>query len=192
MNLPLVVPATKLCRGPAHPAPTRLPLSKFYVRRATGKPFGRCRICTLWPRLQIRDGAHGFIEVAKVETFARELVARCGSIAAASDLSTISTATLGNLTGSSKAFRTRYARADTVARLLVALAAQRQADRRNGSSRLGANVIAEDEANGRGHCPECGGDLYPTRFTRGCQTCLDRKRQLAKRAREGAQSRWRR
>lgn len=34
---------------------------------------------------------------------------------------------------------------------------------------------------GRGHCMECGGDLLPGRYTKGCQHCDDRRRKHQRR-----------
>lgn len=46
-----------------------------------------------------------------------------------------------------------------------------------------ASAIAEQNA-GRVVCIECGGELIPSRFTLGCQHCIDRRRKLRDRTRQ--------
>lgn len=146
-------PPTKVCNGPAHPGPTRLPLTaehwSFHGAGAwatkagmVGKPLSRCRLCRSWDRLVERDVPHGLVPAVKVEPFLRELVERCGTAPVVTERHGISGSTVDRVLN----HRIGSVKAKTAARLLLALSEQRKYDRRNGSS---PRFVAARRAQGR-------------------------------------------
>lgn len=134
-------PPTKVCTGPAHPGPTRLPLDArhWYFHGASkwaigagmvGKPISRCRLCGSWSRLVERDVPHGLVPVPKIEPFVRELVERCGSTAQVVRVHGFNRTTIDRVLR----HEIESVKAKTAARVLVALGEQRKIDRRNGTS----------------------------------------------------------
>lgn len=126
---------TKVCSGPAHAQPTRLPLGEqhwYYHRRGAqaGQPLDRCKLCANWSKLTRQNGPHGTVALAEVKTYAQELLDRCGSYAAAFAAHGIGDTTLSAIV------RGEVGRVQlrTVQRILAALGEQRKLDRRNGTS----------------------------------------------------------
>ena len=127
--------ATKICTGPAHAEPTRLPLDEhhWHFRRhgpRAGQPFSRCKLCANWRKLIEKNGSHGWVDIVLVRRYVDELIARCGSAHAVSLAHGIAESTLRSIEHA----ETLHVQKRTVARVIAALAAQRRADRRNGSS----------------------------------------------------------
>jgi hypothetical protein len=130
-----VTEPTKVCNGPAHAQPTRLPLGEqhwYYHRRGPqqGQPLDRCKLCANWSKLTRQNGPHGTVALADVQAYAQELLDRCGNYAAAFTAHGIRDNTLRPIT------RGEVARVQlrTVQRILAALGEQRRNDRRNGTS----------------------------------------------------------
>lgn len=135
MNMPPVNFGTKLCTGPAHPGPTRLPLDAehWHFHRSgprAGEPLSRCKLCRHWEEVADPTAPRGLVPAVTVRWLARELVERCGSAEQAAVRSGVTAPALRALVG----YQTRDVQKRTVARILVALAEQRKSDRRNGNS----------------------------------------------------------
>jgi hypothetical protein len=127
-------PPTKVCQGPAHPGPTRLPLTaehwNFYRSGPrAGTPIGRCRLCHHWNALVVKSGPHGLVDAKPVLPFVVELVERCGNPEKVYAAHGLHAETLRSIIAGQRSVRKR-----TVARLLLALSEQRKYDRRNGAS----------------------------------------------------------
>ena len=122
---------SKVCAGPAHAQPTRLPLTDSYWHfnrsgRRAGSALTYCKLCRQWQRMT------GTLVPAKtLQPYARELVERCGGYLTAQRLHGINDTTLFTLS----AGRQGRVKLDTARRLLVALGEQRKLDRRNGASK---------------------------------------------------------
>jgi hypothetical protein len=118
----------KLCRGPAHPQPTWLPLADF----GFNGPYlqGQCKLCRGWLRLQTKEGPHGLVPAASLAKLALELTNRCGSLDKAADRSGVNRQTLLRLIHRKQP----QVRRQTAQQLLIGLAEQRKVDRRNGAS----------------------------------------------------------
>jgi hypothetical protein len=121
---------TKVCTGPAHTQPTRLPLTETYWYFHKSGPYAgkpqRCRLCAAYRRLP-----SGTVPVTKtLRSFARELVERCGSGSAVELRHGIAGSTI---LGVARGECQRMHR-ETATRLLTALGEQRKLDRRNGAS----------------------------------------------------------
>jgi hypothetical protein len=121
---------TKVCAGPAHAQPTRLPLTAdhWYYDRA-GNPT-RCKLCTSYRAVTKHDGPKGLVPARPLRRYAVELVERCGSATRVEELYGLDANTVLNLTRSSSASTQKR----IAQRLLVALGEQRKLDRRNGTS----------------------------------------------------------
>ena len=127
---------TKVCTGPAHEQPTRLPLTAehWYFHRSgvmEGKPLARCRLCVNWTKLIGKHGPHGWVPIGRVHAYGVELLDRCGSASRVEAVHGIHENTILAITRRSQPNVQRK----TVARLLVALGEQRKLDRRNGVSK---------------------------------------------------------
>ena len=125
----------KVCTGPAHAGPTRIPLDAehWYFHRScprAGEPTSRCRLCANWARLVAKGGPHGLVPADQVRGFALELVERCGSASEAARRHGIAATVLRGLVAAEYPSVQRR----TVEALLRALGEQRKDDRRNGSS----------------------------------------------------------
>jgi hypothetical protein len=127
--------ATKVCLGPAHSGPARIPLDRehwyFYgnspwarLHGMVGKPIARCRMC------RALQHPHSLIPAARIERFARELVERCGGYKQAERACGVGERTLRRIVIREK----RSIQKVTAGRILVALDEQRKYDRRNGAS----------------------------------------------------------
>lgn len=128
-------PATKLCRGPAHPQPIQLPLDEahwgFYrTGERAGKAYGQCKLCRHWNALKTKAGPHGLVPAVQFATLAKELIDRCGSGEKVYVYHGIQGATILSLAER----RQPTVRLRTVQHLLQALDQQRREDRRNGAS----------------------------------------------------------
>lgn len=142
---------TKVCTGPAHPGPTRVPVTKEHwnFHRSgpdAGKPTSRCKLCTNWAKLVTKEGAHGLVERQDVLVFLNELIERCGSV------EQVQTRHGLNANGLRAFLSNPDARMQkrTLARVLVALGEQRKLDRRNGTSpRFHAARRAQADREGR-------------------------------------------
>ncbi len=126
---------TKLCRGPAHPQPVRLPLTDqhwgFYRSGPrAGKAYGRCKLCRHWNRLKTKDGPHGLAPVGKLAPLAAELIDRCGSAERVERQHGLGASTVLAIAER----RQQRVRLRTAQLLLLALAEQRRDDRLNGAS----------------------------------------------------------
>ena|SRR5215831_2426631 len=128
--------AFKVCTGPAHAGPTRLPVDEenWYFHRSgprAGQPTTRCKLCVNWSKLVNKDGPHGFVRVTpKIRSLAKELADRCDGYPAVERLHGIRGETLRVVVAGEQSRLQKK----TVARLLSALAEQRKEDRRNGTS----------------------------------------------------------
>lgn len=126
---------TKLCRGPAHAQPVRLPLDEqhwnFYRSGPrAGRALGRCKLCRHWTELKQREGPHGLAPVGRLAALARELVDRCGSAAAVEREYGLGQGVVSKIAERRQA----SVHLRTAQLLLLALGEQRKSDRRNGSS----------------------------------------------------------
>ena len=126
---------TKVCGGPAHAQPTRLPLDPkhwyFHKRgRYAGQALDRCKLCANWAKLSSKEGPHGTVPVADVQAWAQELLDRVGSYEAVHRAYGLRPNTLGPIVLE----ETERVQLRTVQRILVGLAEQRKVDRRNGMS----------------------------------------------------------
>jgi len=128
--------AFKVCTGPAHAQPTRIPLDEDHwpFHRSgpkAGEPTSRCKLCVNWTKLVTKDGSHGYIAASRVRALVRELVDRCGGVwAVERDHGLHATSLRSILDGETKRVQRR-----TVARVILALGEQRKIDRRNGTRR---------------------------------------------------------
>src|SRR4051812_16834670 len=127
---------TKVCSGPAHDAPTNLPLDETHWNfarsgRRTGLPLSRCKLCGNWEKLIKKGGPHGLVPVASVSGYARELLERCGSYEKVRESYGLNDTTLGPIVRA--VHPTVQAR--TAQRLLLALGEQRKRDRQHGTSK---------------------------------------------------------
>lgn len=127
---------TKVCTGPAHPAPAMLPLTPEYwyfygdsgwaqSTGMVGKPIARCLLC------RALDHPHKLIPASRIERFTAELINRCGGYKQAERASGVGERVLRQIVTRTKK---RGVQKETAARILVALSEQRKYDRRNGSS----------------------------------------------------------
>lgn len=126
--------ATKLCTGPSHGSPTRLPLDAehWHFNRTgprAGQPLARCRLCRHHERLS-RDGVHGLVPATQVRAWVAELGLRCESVHAAAAKHSLPQTTLYRALTQKGVKVTKR----TAARILIALGEQRKEDRRNGAS----------------------------------------------------------
>lgn len=146
-------PPTKVCTGPSHPGPTRLPLTSehWYFHGESpwaisagmvGKPLSRCRLCRAWVRCVDRASPHGLVSARKIERYVRELVERCGTADAVTAQHGISGNTIDRVLNR----RIEAVKAKTATRVLLALSEQRKYDRRNG---LSERFLAARRAQGR-------------------------------------------
>lgn len=125
----------KLCTGPSHEQPTRLPLDEehFYFHRSgvhAGEPTARCRVCHNWRKLVGKNGPHGYVIVNdELRAYAKELIERCGSWYGPRQYGLRPETLVAIAAGTHKRVQRR-----TALRLLTALSEQRKIDRRNGAS----------------------------------------------------------
>lgn len=125
----------KLCTGPSHEQPTRLPLDEqhFYFHRTgpnAGEPTSRCRVCHNWRKLGGKDGPHGYVLVSdELRTYTRELIERCGPWYGPRQHGLRPETLAAIVAGTHKRVQ-----AKTALRILTALGEQRKTDRRNGAS----------------------------------------------------------
>jgi|SRR5215831_7104651 len=126
----------KVCTGPAHSGPTRLPVTEehWHFHRSgpkAGQPVARCKLCTNWTKLLKKDGPHGFVKVTpQLRLLTKELADRCDGHYAVERLHGIRGDTvLMIITGDKQQIQKK-----TATRLLSALSEQRKEDRRNGAS----------------------------------------------------------
>jgi len=124
---------TGLCTGPSHAEPVYLPVTPehWYFHksgRSTGKPVTPCRTCVNWKKLINKGGPHGLVAAAMVVPWARELVERCDGLYRVQRLHGIGETTLRAIVNGDNP----HVQKRTAQRILVALASQRSADRRNG------------------------------------------------------------
>lgn len=123
----------KLCTGPSHPQPTRLPLDHFYVHRTgtkAGELTARCKLCHNWRKLVGKDGPHGYVTVNdELRAYTKELVERCGEWYGPRQHGLRPETLHGVVTG-----KQRRVQKKTALRILTALGEQRKTDRRNGAS----------------------------------------------------------
>lgn len=126
----------KLCTGPAHEEPVRLPVTEEYwyfhkTGKDAGKPIPRCRLCTNFNKLKNPNGDHGWVPAEKVYPLVQELVARCGgSMATAAEFASLGEDTIGRVI---RHERPRVQKR-TVRKVVLALYEKRKEDRRNGSN----------------------------------------------------------
>lgn len=125
----------KVCTGPAHPQPTRLPMDEehwHYHRTGpkAGQPVARCRLCTNWAKLVVKDGPHGTVPAAKLHHLVKELVDRCEGCPECQRRHGLRAETLRLILTREQA----TVQKKTAQRILQALAEQRREDRRNGTS----------------------------------------------------------
>jgi hypothetical protein len=124
----------KVCTGPAHPQPVRLPVDEahWHYHRSgplAGQPVARCKLCQNWAKLQTKAGAHGLVPASRVRQLTQELVDRCDGYRQVEQRHGIAESTLrGLLAGQARVQKT------TAQRILQALDQQRREDRRNGAS----------------------------------------------------------
>lgn len=121
---------SKVCTGPAHAQPTRLPLTEthWHFNRSgprAGQALPRCKLCRHWMRM-----THTLVPMQTLKPYAIELTERCGSYYAAERVHGISDTTLRKIAQGGKS----RVQVDTAQRLLMALGEQRKLDRRNGTS----------------------------------------------------------
>jgi hypothetical protein len=136
---------TKVCRGPAHAQPERVPLDEqhwhFYRSgERTGRPLSRCKLCRHWDVLQRKGGPHGYVETKLVLPHLTELVARTGNAARVEIAHGISARTVRMIVKG----ETKSTQKQTALRVLAALAEQRKLDRRNGT-RAGFNAAIREQ-----------------------------------------------
>jgi len=129
---------TKVCTGPSHSQPARLPLTPDYWHfhrsgERQGQPVARCKSCTNWDKLHKKDGPHGLVTVdSAFLLLLQELVDRCGSFKAAGRKTGMSPTKLKALADSSHPVRVQKRTAQLI---LNALGDQRRYDREHGASR---------------------------------------------------------
>lgn len=129
--------AFKVCTGPAHAGPTRLPVDEdtWYFHRSgpkAGQPLARCKLCVNWNKLVKKDGPHGFVKVTpQLKALAKELADRCDGYPAVERLYGIRGETLRVVVAGEQGQMQKK----TVARLFLALSERRKEDRRNGTSK---------------------------------------------------------
>jgi len=140
----------KLCSGPAHAEPTRLPIDHQHWNfhksgRYQGKPVSRCKACQNWAKLVHKDGPHGLTAAAAVLPYLKELLERCGSYDQMERRYRINeTTTRDLLTGVQARVQKK-----TAQRILAALAEQRKLDRNGHAmtdryrSKLVANAVRD-------------------------------------------------
>jgi len=138
---------TRVCNGPAHHGPARLPLTETYWAfyrsgPRAGKPIARCKLCRNWQTLVVKPGPHGRVDLDHVYPIARELLERCGSAKEVERRHGIPAAVISKVVARTQ--KGVYAR--TAGRLIVALGEQRKYDRRNGAS---ARFVAARRAQGQ-------------------------------------------
>lgn len=121
---------TKLCRGPSHAEPARLPLDArhWHFNRSgarAGLPLARCKQCQNWGKLLVKEGPHGVVAAEPVRAYGRELVERVGSYDRVEALYGIGRTTLQPIVSGERPSVQRR----TAQRVLTALATQRRTDR---------------------------------------------------------------
>lgn len=126
---------TKVCTGPAHHGPTRIPLdaAHWYFHRSgryAGQPTSRCKLCTNWRKLVGKEGPHGLASARTLRPLAKELVDRCGSLDKVGIMHGIGRSTLAPIVRGEQ----EQVQKKTAARILLALSEQRKYDRRNGAT----------------------------------------------------------
>jgi hypothetical protein len=125
----------KLCTGPSHERPTRLPLDEqhFYFHRTgpnAGEPTARCRVCHNWKKLLGKDGPHGYVSVSdELRAYTKELIERCGPWYGPRQYGLRPETLRAMVAGEHRRVQRR-----TALRILSALSDQRKADRINGAS----------------------------------------------------------
>lgn len=125
----------RVCTGPSHEQPTRLPLDEthFYFHRSgpnAGRPTARCRLCHNWTKLVGRDGPHGYVEVGdELRGYVKELIDRCGPWYGPRQYGLRPETLSALVRGEQKRVQKK-----TAQRILLALGEQRKLDRRNGAS----------------------------------------------------------
>lgn len=128
--------SVKVCTGPAHVGPTRIPLDTehWYFHQSgprQGMPTTRCRLCTNWTKLISKTGPHGWVRLTKaMQALTKELVDRCGSYGAVYRHHGVRAETLRLIVVG----ETGRVQKKTAGRILVALSEQRKYDRRNGTN----------------------------------------------------------
>lgn len=125
---------TKVCAGPAHPQPTRLPLTDAYWYFNRSGPHAglpqRCKLCAAWKRYE-RYGVHALVPVRSLRPWLVELRDRCGSAFEVERRYGIWASTVTQILNRDEAGRVQVR---TAQRVLIALGEQRKLDRRNGTS----------------------------------------------------------
>jgi len=121
---------TKLCSGPAHPEPTRLPLDALHWNfhrsgRYQGRPVSRCKACQNWSKLVNHEGPHGLTEARPLVPYLRELLERVGSYDQLEKTYGVGETTARDLL----VFGQRKVQKRTAQRILTGLAEQRKRDR---------------------------------------------------------------
>jgi hypothetical protein len=93
---------TKICYGPLHPAPTRLPLTNRYwyfnkVGRDKGKPLRRCIGCVNFSKRKNNNSVFGTLPVESIAPLVTELVSYYKTPGAAAAFTGVSETTLRSL-----------------------------------------------------------------------------------------------
>ncbi len=166
----------KICSGPSHDAPTYLPATEKYyyfhkTGERTGKPLGRCRLCSNWARIKdpYPGRLTGYVPVSSVRSFYFEAANRIGLM----ELSRRAGVTPAHIQKVLNDKNKQFVSKRTLRKIMLELVSIQRKNEHSISKQ--ARWRAEKRLM-RPHdiCAGCG---TPTQnFTEDCKSCQERKR----------------